>query len=198
MTFRYGHSASGRHRSMHGRAEECAGKCVAGLGPQFLAGVVPSILRRDKAIEPFPYPADGLRERHKSENNIPDTGVGMLRRCKSRNNIPVSGGMPSRCKSKSSVTAFESAGKGDANPKISFRALVPAYKGVTNPKTIFRAQEPVCRGGANRKTSFPHWSRQAKSRTRSESLFGAQTSINDLHAVSRRRCAPYSVRRNIH
>lgn len=184
MTFRYGHSASGHSLSMHGRAEEnagdCAdkftGKCVAGLGPQPFEGTIPSILRRGQARELFPYPTDGLREGRKSETNIPDTGVdrlsrrksapalsgsgvGMLRRCKSQNNI--SGTGVGRLSRRKTQNHHPGAGAGIQRRYKSENHLPGIETGYAKASQIGNLPSR-------------HWSRQAESRTKSESLFGTQ------------------------
>lgn len=187
MTFRYGHSASGHSLSMHDRAEEnagdCAdkftGKCVAGLGPQPFEGTIPSILRRGQARELFPYPTDGLQKRRKSETNIPGTGVG--RAIAAQIGTPLSGSGVGMLRRRKTQNHHLGAGVGIQRRYKSENHLPGIETGYAEASQIGNLPSR-------------HWSRQAESRTKSESLFSTQRPAR----CSRRRCAPYSVRRNIH
>lgn len=187
MTFRYGHSASGHSLSMHGRAEEnagdCAdkftGKCVAGLGPQPFEGTIPSILRRGQARKLFPYPTDGLRVRRKSETNIPGTGVDRLWRRKSAPALSGSGvGMLRRRK-----TQNHHPGAGaDILRRYRSENHLPGIE--TGMQRRHKSEIFLPGIGVGRQKAVQR-----------ANPFSAR---NALRAVSRRRCAPYSVRSNIH
>lgn len=181
MTLRYGHSASGYPLSVHRRTKENAGeyadkltgKCVAGLGPQPFEGTVPGISRLDRVHESFPKPADGLGEPRKSQTYIPDT-VGMPSRSKSQTHHPCAGaGIQRRYKSENHLPG---AGAG----RLRRRKSQNHHPGIGTDMERRHKSEIFlhCIGVGMQKAVQG-----------ANPFFGTQTSINALHAVSRRRCA---------
>lgn len=159
MTFRYGHSASGHSLSMHDRAEENAGDCADKFTGKCVAGLGP---------QPFEGTIPSILRRGQARELFPYPTDGLQKRRKSQNNIPGTG--VGRLWRRKTQNHHLGAGAGIQRRYKSENHLPGIETGYAEASQIGNLPSR-------------HWSRQAESRTKSESLFGAQTSINALHAV---------------
>lgn len=150
MTFRYGHSASGHSLSMHGRAEENAGDCADKFTGKCVAGLGP---------QPFEGTIPSILQRGQARKLFPYPTDGLREGRKSETNIPGTG--VDRLWRRKTQNHHPGAGAGIQRRYKSENHLPGIETGYAKASQIGNLPSR-------------HWSRQAESRTKSESLFGTQ------------------------